>query len=136
MENIIKYYKTSSKIADFSFNSRSNLCVVSAFVSFTKCFPHSLFSLEQITELNYLLGMMSTCDGCHDTVCALKLFTVLFPSALPKESHVTVRLFEQQKEQYRDGVIYIKDHFYVCVYVNVYIFTHHCHSFSKYNVSD
>lgn len=63
-------FKTCSKIADSTFNSRSNLSVVSAFVSFTKHFPHSPFSLEQIIELNYLLGMMSTCDGCHDTVCA------------------------------------------------------------------
>lgn len=51
------------------------------------------------------MGMMSTCDGWHDTVWALKLFNVLFPSALPKESHVTERLFEQQREEARAGVI-------------------------------
>lgn len=62
------------------------------------CQFYRAFSLEQIIAVNYLMGVMSMCDGCLDTVCALKLFTVLFPSALPKESHVTVKLCEQQRE--------------------------------------
>lgn len=66
--------------------------------------------------------MLSTCDGCHDTVCAFKLFTVLFPSALPKESHVTVRLFEQQREEDRAGVIYITATLSSYIYMWVFVY--------------
>lgn len=87
-----------------------------SFVSFTEHFPNRPFPLEQIIEVNYLMGVMSMCDGCHDTVCALKLFTVLFPSALCKESHVTVKLCEQQRD-YVYIYIYILNTFSMFVYV-------------------